>query len=664
MSDHAPGRRRIEALLPWLLALAGVLVYANGLRGPFIFDDAFSIVGNEPLRAMEAPWAPAAHNPLSARPVVALTLALNHAIGGLDVRGYHAVNIAVHVLAAVVLYGVVRRTLLGEALRERFGPAGSYLAAAVALLWMVHPVQTECVNYVTQRTESLMSLFYLLTLYGAIRARSGARAWAVVSVVSCALGMASKESMVTAPVMVVLYDWAYRSGPWARLFRRRQGFYAALAATWVILAALMAGSPRGDSVGLSLGVGSVQYALNQAQSIAHYLKLVVWPSPLTIDYGEPRVVSLAAAAPAAAIVLAAIAATAILLCTRPRAGYPAAWFFALLAPTSSIVPITTEVAAERRMYLALAGLIALAVCGAYTGLAALGRRLPGGAALANRAGALLVLLAAAALIWATRARNDLYARPIDLWRSAVETVPDNFRAHSNLGALLLGEGRREEAMAHHRKAMELEPGSAIANNNLANALLAAGELDEAIEHYRAAIRDEPEAPEPRYNLATAMAMQGRFGEAAAEYEAIILRRPRHADAHRSLGKSLAAIGEPAKGLEHLREALRLEPDRADFMRDTAWLLATCPDGQLRDGAEALRLASRAVEGAPAAGPIYLDVLAAACAEAGEFGQAVDTAGRAVAAAEAAGHPRHAQQIRERVDSYLKQLPWRSALPAG
>ncbi len=664
MSEHAPGRSRIDALLPWLLAVAGVLVYANSLRGPFIFDDAFSIVGNEQLRAMEAPWAPAMHNPLSARPVVAFTLALNHSVGGLDVRGYHAVNIAVHVLAALVLYGVVRRTLLLEGLRDRFAGASSYLAAAVALIWMVHPVQTECVNYITQRTESMMSLFYLLTLYGAIRARSGARWWAVVSVVSCALGMASKESMVTAPVMVVLYDWAYRSGPWAPLARRRQGFYAALAGTWVILAVLMAGSPRGDSVGVGLGVSSVQYALSQAQAIVHYLKLVVWPSPLTIDYGEPRALSLAAAVPAASIVLAAIVAAAVLLYMRPRAGYPAAWFFALLAPTSSIVPITTEVAAERRMYLALAGLIALAVCGGYSGLVALGRRLPGGAALAQRAGAVLMLLAAAVLIGATRARNDMYARPTDLWRSAVEAVPDNFRAHSNLGALLLGEGRREEAMAHHRKAIELSPGSAIANNNLANALLAAGELDEAIEHYRVAIRDEPEAPEPRFNLATVMAMQGRFGDAATEYEAIIRRRPRHADAHRALGKALAAIGEPAEGLQHLREALRLDPDRADFMRDTAWLLATCPDGQVRDGPEALRLAARALERAPTAGPIYLDVLAAACAEAGEFGRAVETARQAVAAAEAMDRPRQVQQIREHLDSYLKQVPWRSPLPAG
>jgi tetratricopeptide (TPR) repeat protein len=670
MSDPAPPTRptpptrRAPILLPWLLAAAGALLYANGLRGPFIFDDHFSIAGNEPLRAMEFPWAPPAHTPLSARPVVAFSFALNHALGGLDVRGYHAVNIALHVLAALVLYGVVRRTLLLEGLRARFGAASAWLAAAAALLWMVHPVQTECVNYLTQRTESLMSLFYLLTLYGAVRSRVGSRAWAAVAVLACALGMATKESMVTAPVMVALFDWAYRSGPWAPLARRRAGLYAGLAGTWLILAALMAGSPRGDSVGAGLGVTQVQYALNQLQAIARYMKLAVWPSPLTIDYGEPGALSLGEVAPAALVVLLALASTAALLLLRPRAGYPAAWFFALLAPTSSVVPITTEVAAERRMYLALAGLVALAVCGAYAGLEALRARRPRAAAVMTRAAAGLVLAVAAIFAAMTRARTDLYSRPADLWRSAVACVPGNFRAHSNLGALLLAEGRLDESMDHHQRAMGLKPGSAIANNNFANALLAAGRLDEAIEHYRAAIRDEPGAPEPRYNLATALARQGRFAEAAAEYEEITRMRPRHADAQRALGKALAAIGRPAEGLERLREAMRLEPGRAECLRDAAWLLATCPDERVRDGAEALRLATRAIESARVPAPIDLDVLAAACAEAGEFERAADAAGRAADAAEAAGRARYADQIRERRDSYRKRLPWRSQYPAG
>ena len=130
-------------------------------------------------------------NPITRRPVVNLTLAVNYAIGGLDVRGFHVGNLLIHLLAALTLYGIVRRTLLSPLLKERFGHAASALALAAALIWSVHPLQTEAVTYLTQRTESLMGLFFLLTLYGAIRAASSPHPWKwyAATVAACALGM-------------------------------------------------------------------------------------------------------------------------------------------------------------------------------------------------------------------------------------------------------------------------------------------------------------------------------------------------------------------------------------------------------------------------------------------------------------------------------------------
>ena len=198
-------RRGLSGLLPWLLAAIGLAAYANSLAGPFIYDDA---VGNrrEPLHPPSVAAAGRARAAIG-HPGGGATgrqrdaLAVNYRIGGLDVRGYHAFNVVVHVLCGLLVFGIVRRTLAGGP-QDRLRNGSAALAGACALLWMVHPIQTECVNYITQRSESVMALFFLLTLYCAIRAGGGRRSlpWSVAAVVSCGLGMASKEAMVTAPV--------------------------------------------------------------------------------------------------------------------------------------------------------------------------------------------------------------------------------------------------------------------------------------------------------------------------------------------------------------------------------------------------------------------------------------------------------------------------------
>jgi protein O-mannosyl-transferase len=178
------------------------------------------------------------------RPVVNLSLALNYALGGSNVWGYHALNLAIHIiLAGLTLFGVVRRTLLRPALRERFSPSAARLALVVAVLWTAHPLQTEAVTYVSQRCESLMGLFYLLTLYCFVRGADSQRCgwWFTLSVVACLLGMATKEVMVTAPLLVLLYDRTFVTGSFRKAWTRHRRLYLSLAGTWLLLGYLMAG---------------------------------------------------------------------------------------------------------------------------------------------------------------------------------------------------------------------------------------------------------------------------------------------------------------------------------------------------------------------------------------------------------------------------------------
>ena len=222
--------------------MAGVAAYHNSFAGPCVFDDVPWIVENPSIRSL---WpighllAPQSARDVGGRPVVSLTLAVNYALGGTDVWGYHAVNLAIHILAAWTLLGVTRRTLLSPRLQERFGSAATPLALMVAILWTVHPLQTEAVTYLIQRTEALVGLLYLLTLYCVIRGATSSRAtrWYSAAVAASLLGMATKELMATAPVIVLLYDRTFLAGSFREALRRRYGLYLALAATWGVVVA-------------------------------------------------------------------------------------------------------------------------------------------------------------------------------------------------------------------------------------------------------------------------------------------------------------------------------------------------------------------------------------------------------------------------------------------
>src|ERR1043166_2069224 len=284
---------RWQKLIPLILVGAGLMAYHNSFSGPFIFDDLAAIQNNDHIRRL---WplsrvltAPA-QTTAAGRPVVCLSLALNYAAGRLNVWGYHAVNLAIHIAAALVLYGILRRTLMTEALRADYGEDAPWLAMAAALVWMLHPLQTSCVTYVIHRAESLMGLFYLVTLYCVIRGADSLKpsGWYTGAVVASALGMATKETMVTAPLVVLLYDRIYLGGSFREIGLKRWPLYAGLAMTWAELGVLVSGRVRTESVGFGFeNVTFADYARTQCEVIIHYVRLAFWPRPLVLDYYLP-----------------------------------------------------------------------------------------------------------------------------------------------------------------------------------------------------------------------------------------------------------------------------------------------------------------------------------------------------------------------------------------
>ncbi|MCX6954445.1 MAG: tetratricopeptide repeat protein, partial [Verrucomicrobia bacterium] len=575
-----------------MIGLAALVAYANSFSVPFFFDDIASIVENATIRRLWPPGLvlnPPTHAGVGGRLVLNLTYAVNHALGGLSVGGYHAVNLLIHVLAGLTLFGIVRRTLLRPVLSARVGAAALPLAAAVALVWVVHPVQTESVTYVSQRAESLMGLFYLLTLYGFIRSAEPPTArwsWPALTVGACALGMATKEIMVTAPLVVLLYDRTFLAGSFAAAWRERRRLYQALAATWLVLGSLMVSSNlphRG--VGFGKGLSAVDYALMEGPAVLRYLWLSVWPHPLVVDYGWTTVGSPAVALACGTVVLGLVAGTVVALRRWPVAGFAGAWFFLILAPTSSVVPVALQPVAEHRLYLPLAMLVTVAVLVCH---AAMGRR-----SLVVGAGVVLVLGGL------TVSRNRDYQTEISIWNQTLAHVPGNARAQNTLACALLRLDRAAEAESHFRQALSLDPGRAVYQRDYAgglcvlgryeaalplaesslrtqpddpqtlnirgHALTRLGRAEEAIAPLEAALRLEPDFPEARVNLAEALSATGRREEAWKQFALGLRARPDSAEFHNQFGRALCQAGQVEAGVREIEAALRLNPAQAEAL---------------------------------------------------------------------------------------------------
>ncbi len=570
--------RRAVLLAAGLLVLVALAAYWNTFSAPFVFDDVPGILDNPsihrlwPLSTVLQPLA--IFGSAAGRPVVNLSLALNYAIGGTDVRGYHALNLVFHVLAALALFGIVRRTLAGfvgvqtccalkDDGRSKSAPLpATALAFTIAMLWTVHPLQTESVTCVIQRTELLGGLFYLLTLYCFIRAANAgaSRSWQVVCVASCLLGMASKEIMVSAPLMVWLYDRTFVAGSFRAAWRQRPRLYLALGSTWLLLAYLVLGSGgRNGTAGLGLGVTSWEYALTQCHAIALYLRLAFWPHPLVLDYGTYVVRSLGEVWWQATVLLALLGLTIWALIRKPPRGFLGVWFFAILAPSSSVMPVVSQTMAEHRMYLPLAAVIVLVVLGLYS--------------LAGRRSLAILAVLVVALGLVTVRRNQVYRSVESVWSDTVARCPSNVRAYLSLGRTFAEAGRTTEAIAEFEAAFKLRPDYAEAHTDLGDILSKAGRTEEAFQHLTAALRLKPDSAEAHLNLGTALDRIGRTPEAISQYELALRLKPRLAEAHDNLGNALLRSDRTAEAIGQIEEALRLKLEYADAHFDLANALA-------------------------------------------------------------------------------------------
>ena len=559
-------------------------VYSNSFRGPFVIDDQASVVQNPDIRELarlDRVLTPRRDSPVAGRPLVNLSFAIDYALSGLEVTAYHVTNLVWHIACAWLLFGVVRRTLALPSMPPPIAAEAANLALAVAVVWGAHPLTTEVVDYLSQRTESMMACFLLLTLYAAIRG------WQGMAIVACLAGTVCKETIAVTPLLVALYDRVFLYPSWRQALRARTSLYMGLAASWLVLAGVVMSGPRAAVSGFASGVSPWTYLLNQASLVVEYLRLTVWPSGLVVLYGWPEMLSLGDVLPQALGLVALLVVTIVALIRVPPFGFLGAWFFVALAPASSVLPIATEVGAERRMYVPLMALATLAVLAA---------QLVVRARLVRVALMIAVVVGLGAL---TMQRTTEYASGVALARTVVERRPTAV-AHHLLGEQLGLAGQTAAAENELRAAVRM--GDSRARYPLAAMLVNTQRLPEAAAQLEAFVAttgvpqrlrwlDPPllDVLTARLQLAQIYAANRRWADAAAQARLVLEVAPRHPEASRLLGVSLVGAQVWPEAVSVLRDYLALRPD--DARTRTTLAVALIASGRLDEGVGELQRAA-------------------------------------------------------------------------
>jgi protein O-mannosyl-transferase len=454
----------------------------------------------------------------------------------------------------VLVSACLRRLLAAASLPEVVRARAAAFAWATALLFAVHPLASEVVLYASQRSEGLVAVAYLGAIYLVIRAADGGGSgsfWPAALV--GLLGAASKEVFVTAPVAALFLDRAFYAGSFARAWRLRWRLYLGLASCALAVGLLQLGDPRPDSVRF----GELAYLLAQAKVVAGYFATAFWPSSLAIDHGPlPAAIDVQALAPFAAPMSLAVLGGGALAFRRPKLGYLAVWVFGILAPSSSLFSVHTEVGADRRFYLPLIGVIAYAVVGVGACLV----RVPSGA---RRAVAIALTAAVASALGVTAQRHaDTYASTRAIWEQVVRTYPENARGHYNLAETYRREGDLPAAAESFRATLERDPNYLDAHVNLGSTLVALGDLGEGVAHLRRAVALAPADAGAHYNLGIALGLSGQTSAALQQLERAVRLDPTHLEARRKLASAYLALGRKPEARTHAERILRLRPSDA------------------------------------------------------------------------------------------------------
>lgn len=589
MTEMTPLRTPVVAVI---YLAAAWFVYGWTLGAPFLLDDQQAIQFNEAIRTIWPPWValdpPAADVSFARRPVTNLTMALNYAIGDLQVEGYRLFNLVLHAVNSLLLFLLVGCLLsLRAGLWQRLA---WWSALFAGLLWVVHPLATSAVHYVIQRMELLVACGFLLMCWAQCRAFDSRhpRRWLALAVFACLFGMGSKETMFLAPVLAVLLDRCATAWTWREQWRSRRVYYALLAATWIWpVSRLMLFSA--DGVFGADAKFRWQYFLTVAEGVVRHVTLLFWPSGQVFDYGTRLVEGLGDVAPQFYLVLIAAGLVLWGLHRRAMAAWAGAAAFAILLPSwVNLVP--GQPVSEHRFYLPSGILIAL-VCGSVGVLAARHAAL-------RRPVIVAACVASVALAWAGRQRAELYASPVALMVADIAAWSRSDRGHMNLGLVLesqedyAGAARQYEMAMGPRERANWRPIVALSRLRMR-----AGDVDSAVALAADAFRrvfsvpGSPDLPQLVNTLVSSFRSAGHLDAALP-----LLNAAAAAGVHsRVLEEKIRIVLAETMGLPEVNEEFR-EAAESNPLTRVNFAIALAREGR---AAEAIALLDRMIAEAPA-----------------------------------------------------------------
>lgn len=674
--------RRIRAgIFALILAAVTIFAYRPAWNGGFLWDDDVYITNNELLTApdgLRRIWF-SLDSPSQYFPLVYTIFRIEHAVWGLDPTGYHWVNLLLHIGNALLVWLVLARLKV----------PGAWLAGAIFAL---HPVQVESVAWITERKNVLMGFFFLLTLLAWIafvdeRTR---RRWPfyALALIFYLLALSAKTTACTLPAALFLILWLQKKPiSWKRIFQIIP--FLVLGIAMGVLAMWWERYHQGTSRSVFTFLSPIERVLVASRAIWFYLSKLTWPSNLTFIYPRWDIAPIHLLN--YAWLLAGVNVCVAIYFLRQYVGrsveVAAGFFVATLSPVLGFIMLYTfryTFVADHYQYLACIGPIALAS----VGLVNFADTFKHSRTLIFSS-ALCVVALLATLTWRQAA---MYGNIETLWRTTLSRHPSCWMAHNNLGIVLFEKGQLDDAIAHYRTTLQMQPNFWDADYNLGTALLGKGQVDEAIFYCDKAVMMQPNDPDAQVALANALLQKRRIDDAIVHYQkAVAIRpdyffaryglghallekgkldaaiehsraasliQPNNADCHTVLAIALDEKGQSAEAIKHYEKALEISPQSVSALNNLAWLLATGSNASLRNGVRAIQFATQADQLSGGTNALVLRTLAAAYAEAGQFGKAIESARTAMQLGRSQGNESLATELQQEIALYELGLPYR------
>ena len=561
---------------------------------------------------------------------------------GMNPAGHHLTSLLLHLANSILLFLLLQRVT-----RARWP------GALVAALFALHPLHVESVAWISERKDVLSTLFWMLAVGAYVRyvenlkfQISNFKFFYIGSVVLFGLGLMAKPMLVTLPFVLILLDyWPLQRlrPPVVRLLAEKiPWFILAVASCIVTYMAQQRGGTMASMATVPLGARLE----NVPVAYARYLGKTIWPADLAVLYPLPRQWPVWQVAGATAL----LALITVWVIWRVRAQRYLAvgwlWFLGMLAPVIGLVHIGSQSMAERYDYLPSVGLFIMIIWAARE------------ARLGGQASAILGGMAVAGCMALTWMQAQVWKDSKTLFRHAIAVTGQNGLMESNLGRVLLQEGRVDEALPHLLRAVEFAPDYPLPHYNLGSALLARGNVAGALRQFEIHVQLAPRDPIAQYNFGSVLLAQGLAREAIPHLEKAVQIRPGAADYHCKLGDACRQAGRAAEAISQYEKALQILPRHVKAASSLAWMLASNPDPSLRNGARAVQLALLADQLSGGQDPGLIGVLAAAYAETGDFAKAAAAARRALQLAGAESDAALAGVLRAQLASYSAGLPIR------